>query len=341
MVIVDGHLDLAWNALDLGRDLSASLETIRTREGPHPAHGEGTATVCLPALRQAGVQVVLGTIYVSPTEADGTRRTPEVAHRHALAQLAYYEGLAERGEITLIRSRGELAAAEGGGSPAPGVVLLLEGADALPAPDDLPAMAARGVRIVGPAWRRTRYAGGTGEPGPLTSLGRELLAVMAGEGVALDVSHLAEEAFWEAANGFPGPLLASHANCRALVPGDRQLSDAMCRTIADRAGVIGLVLYNRFLRAGWTAADGKAAVRLDEVVAHANHLRELVGSAHIGLGSDLDGGVGREVIPAELDSIADLPKLATALAQAGYAPAEQTAVMGENWLRWLRRVLPE
>ncbi len=344
MLLIDGHVDLAWNALTLGRDLTAPLAEIRAAEGVTPAHGEGTATVSLPALRAAGVRVVCATVYATPYGESPTRlagyRTPEEAYAQGCAQVAYYHELAARGAVTVIRSRAELEGVIAGALPAPGLILLMEGADPLRAPDDLAHYVAWGVRMVGLAWGATRYAGGTGAPGPLTDPGRALLAEMARLGVALDISHLAEEACREALDIFPGRVAASHANCRALVPTDRQLSDAMIRALAAREGIIGLVLYNRFIRADWRDGDAKEAVSLADLLPHVAHISGLVGPRHLALGSDLDGGVGREVIPRELDSAADLPRVADLLAAAGYPPAAVAGIMGENWLRWLREAFP-
>lgn len=340
--LIDGHEDLAWNALTLGRDETAPLASIRHAEGAVPAHGEGVATVSLPTLRAVDVRVVLATLFAYPQQ--GARRgyrTPEEAHQQALAQLTYYEQLHACGEATLVRSRADLEGVIAQELPAPGLVLLMEGADPLRTPADLELFYDRGLRIIGPAWKATRYAGAAGQPGPLTTAGRELLGEMAVRGMALDISHLAEAAYEDALAIFPGLLIASHANCRALVPGERQLSDAQIRAIAARDGVIGLVFYNRFLRAGWRQDDGKAAVTLDDVAAHATHIAELVGPRHVALGTDLDGGVGREVTPAEIDSIIDLPHIADALHAAGFDEDAVTGILHANWLRVLRAMWGE
>lgn len=343
MLLIDGHEDLAWNALVLGRDLTAPLAEIRATEGSAPAHGEGTATVSLPALRAAGARVVFATIYATPYGDTPLRRrgyrTPEEAYDQGCAQIRYYHELAALGEATLIRTRDELDGVIAGTRPVPGLMLLMEGADPLRAPEDLAQFHAWGVRAVGPAWGATRYAGGTGNPGPLTELGRALLPEMARLGVALDASHLAEEAFWQALELFSGRVIASHANCRALVPTDRQLSDAMLQAIAAREGVIGLVFYNRFIRSDWRDGDAKEAVSLIDLLAHADHISHLVGEEHLALGTDLDGGVGREVVPREIDSVGDVPRFAEILAAAGYAPNAVAGIMGENWLRLLRAIL--
>ena len=103
--------------------------------------------------------------------------------------------------------------------------------------------------------------------------------------------------------------------------------------------MIGLVLYNRFIRPDWTPAAGKDAVSFADLLAHAEHIAGLVGIRHVALGSDLDGGVGRETTPRELDSVEDLPKFAEVLAAAGYDADACAGVLAGNWLRVLRGVL--
>lgn len=337
MLIIDGHEDLAWNATELERDETAELAEIRRREGAVPAHGEGTATTCLPSLRAADVRVVMATIFTYPTSTSSSLRpgyaTPEEAFSRGMAQVSYYQQLQERGEATVLHSRADLEAVLAGERPRPGLALVMEGADPLRTPADLAQFAAAGLRFVGLSWKATRYAGGTGAPGPLSDAGRALLREMERLSVVLDVSHLAEESFWQALELFHGRVIASHANCRAFVNTDRQLSDAMIRAIAERDGVIGLVFFKRFIR-----VKGDHPVTLDDLVRHADHISQLVGTRHVALGSDLDGGIGRESIPQGMDSVEDLPRFAEVLATAGYHKQAITGIMGENWLRVLREV---
>jgi len=195
------------------------------------------------------------------------------------------------------------------------------------------------VRFVGPAWHATRYAGGTTQPGPLTEFGFALLHEMASLGVVLDISHLADEACAQALAAFPGRVVATHANSRAIVPNERQLTDDVIRDVAERDGIIGLVCYNRFVRAGWTETDGKVAVSLRDLLPHARHIAGLVGARHLALGSDLDGGIGREHVPSEIDTAADLPALAGVLETGGFTRDEVDGILHGNWLRLLREVL--
>src|SRR5215831_10195380 len=283
MFIVDAHEDIAYNALHHARDVRRPVAETRRYEQEHPVLHSGPLTgmseaamLGLPEHRQGGVGVVFATIFVPPGK-------PEVVTADGLAQVDYYHDLSGQGlGVRLITSRGELrtlrhdwdAAAMPATRPI-GFVLLLEGADPLRTSSDLAEWQRRGLRIVGPAWRATRYAGGTGAPGPITKQGRALLAEMERLGMILDVSHLAEESFWQALARFGGTVIASHSNCRAFVPTDRQLSDEMIRAIVERDGVIGTVLANQFLVPGWTT--GASPVTLEAVVRHIDHISQLAG----------------------------------------------------------------
>ncbi len=110
-----------------------------------------------------------------------------------------------------------------------GIVLLMENADPISEPKQFEEWYERGLRIVGPAWQASRYCGGTGQPGPLTDLGRDLLEVMAGFNAILDLSHMAEESFLEAVDRYEGIVIASHSNPRRFRDSDRHLSDEMIR----------------------------------------------------------------------------------------------------------------
>src|SRR5205823_2936804 len=132
-------------------------------------------------------------------------------------------------------------------------------------------------------------------------------------GIIHDASHLSDESFWELVSLSNGPVMASHSNCRAIVPGDRQLSDEMIRTIASRGGVIGMNFFQQFLVLPETLARHRATLK--DVVAHVQHICDLLGDTrHVGLGTDMDGGLGRSEIPVEIETAADLPRVGEALA---------------------------
>jgi len=350
--IVDGHEDIAWNALALGRDVRLSaFEVRRFEQGSDVPARDGIRMLGLPEWLAGGVAVVFGTIFAEPAKRAYPKpqayTTAEEAHELAQAQLDYYHRLADECEqVALIGSRtdlDEVLTSQESEKPQVGIVPLMEGADPIREPAEAEMWFERGLRMVGLSWRAgSSYAGGDASPGPLTDAGRDLLEVMAELGMILDVSHLAEEAFAEAVDRFAGRVVASHANPRARVPGRRQLSDAMIRRLAERDGVIGIVLYNTFLRPGWSKGDPKEAVTAADVAAAVDHVCQVVGdAARVGLGSDFDGGFGAESAPLEMDTVADLGRVVPALGEMGYGEEEIAAVMGNNWLRLLQETLPE
>lgn len=267
-------------------------------------------------------------------------KTVEEAYEQGHKQLSYYEKLTARSQIKFVTSRKGLQEVTGPEYRL-GLVLSMEGADPILSPENLHEWVSRGLRVIGLAHGRTRYSGGTGQPGPLTELGRKLLSAMEREQVILDTSHMAEASFFEALDAFHGPVIATHSNCRELIPTDRHLTDDMIRAIVERDGMIGVVLYNKFLSPDWEIGQVKEHVTLAHVVRQVKHLREVAGdSGHIGIGSDFDGGFGSESIPAELDTIADLPKVGVALTNAGLSEHEAEGILGRNWIKFLTRALP-
>jgi membrane dipeptidase len=214
----------------------------------------------------------------------------------------------------------------------------MEGADPILAPSELAEWHAAGLRLLGPAhYGPGRYAGGTGTEHGFSPMGLELLGEMGRLGVALDVTHLTDVGFWQALERFDGPVLASHSNCRALVPHQRQLDDDQIRALAARGAVIGAALDTWMLLPGWVGGQStNERVTLEWVADQIDHVCQVTGSArHAAIGSDLDGGFGREQSPRDLDTIADLQRVGEILAARGYAPEDVALVMHGNWLRWL------
>jgi membrane dipeptidase len=352
MFIVDAHLDLAYNATTFGRDLRLPLADIRAAEEHHQdVKKRGTALVSMPELRRGGIGLAFGTLFALPAgkqsfpgEEHLSYRTADEAFRIAQSQLDYYHRLAD--EVDYVRVVGDLPSLDevvnshaDGGEGLLGIVPLMEGADPIREPAEAELWYERGLRLIGLAWDDTRYAAGAWQAGgPLTAEGYLLLDVMADLGFILDLTHMSDEASLQALDRYEGPVIASHSNARAIVPTARQLSDQQIRRIAEHDGVIGVVLANNFLKPELRKSDPKETVTLQDVVAHVDHMCQLIGdAAHVGLGSDFDGGFGLEHVPAEIESAASLPRIAEALKAYGYAPADTAQIMGGNWLALLRR----
>ncbi|MFO8233378.1 MAG: membrane dipeptidase [Longimonas sp.] len=340
---IDGHLDLAFNAVVHKRDLTRKVMAVRADEDR--SHQE--LLVTLPELRRANVGIVFGTLFAIPRSAlqyEGEKppkwkaklsyATPDEAHALAVDQLERYEQWEDEGRIRILRTQSDLqvhVTAWESGERTVGLVVLMEGADPIRTPDELAWWADRGLRMIGPAWRSTRYAGGTGAPGPLTPNGKALVQAMIEHNIPLDVSHLSNESFWDAMDLAPRYVLASHSNARAISPGDRQMSDDMIRAVGASGGVVGIVLGDAFLHPDHATMQ----VTLRDVHRHAKHIARLIGWDQVAIGSDFDGGFGVQETPKELTRGADFSKLGKLVPEAA-----RSGFLGGNWLRFLRRVLP-
>ncbi len=352
MLVIDAHLDLSWNALQWNRDLLESVNTIRAKEGRMAGKGRAQNTVALPEMRRGRVAVSFATMLARSTGQTAAHidfGSGAQAYGIAQGQLAYYRALEADGHVRVLEDapglrehiaeweRWEESGAELSDTPPPGFVISMEGADPIRDPGQLEAWWAAGLRLLGPThYGPGRYAGGTGTELGLTDLGKPLLQEMTRLGMLLDLTHLSDEAFWEAASIYDGLVLASHNNCRALVPHQRQFSDEQLKLIFERDGVVGAAFDIWMLQPGFVRGGSNEAVFIDDVVDHIDHVCQLAGdSRHAAIGTDLDGGFGREQSPSDLDTIADLQRLPGKLAARGYAEPDIKNVMYGNWLRLL------
>ncbi len=354
MLVFDGHLDLAWNALQWNRNIQQSVYTLRTQEAGLTGKGRGQNTVALPEMRRGGVFLCFATLLARSTPVQVPHvdfHSPAQAFASAQGQLMWYRAMERLGELVVITSLEQLEAhvqcwseqqlaGKDRVTALPGIIPCMESADPILKAEDLLHWRDAGVRLIGPAhYGSGRYAGGTGVEEGLTGRGRRLLKEMELHGVILDLTHLSDASFREALELYQGPVLASHNNCRALVPHQRQFSDEQLRAIIERDGVIGAALDAWMLVPDWIkGSDRNRAATLSMVADHIDHVCQLAGnSQHAALGSDLDGGFGLEQSPADLDTIADLQKIAGLLKSRGYSSGDVAAVMHGNWLRTLRR----
>jgi membrane dipeptidase len=351
--IIDGHEDIAYNWLNLERYPGDSAHSSREQEAKTTIPTTvGTRTTGLPEWIAGRVAIIFATLFVIPIRfarrewrsSNQTYSNTVEAYSCASQQLDKYYELADReAQISLVTTQNMLEEViadwtQQEHTRSIGLVILMEGADPIREPAEIEEWYARGLRIVGPSWAATRYAGGTHEPGPLTALGRVLLEEMARFNMILDLSHMSERAYFDVVDSYPGPIIASHSNPRRFLPTDRGLSDKMILQLAQRGGVVGITLFNGFLKPDW---QGKSDVTVDLVVDAIDHVAQLTGSSeHVALGSDFDGGLGVESIPAGMDTVADLQLIGRALGDAGFEQIDIERIMYGNWLRILREGLP-
>ncbi len=200
----------------------------------------------------------------------------------------------------------------------------------------------------------------------LSPFGKRVVAEMNRLGILIDVSHVSDEAFYQVMEVSRTPVVASHSSCRHFTPGwERNMDDAMIRLLAQKGGVIQInfgssFLSDRYRRAAETRRAAIAAyweqhglsrgdeaareyereyerghpievAELGDVVAHIDHVVEIAGIDHVGLGSDFDG-VG-DSLPRGLEDVSKYPNLIEALLEAGYTEDQIEKICSGNVLR--------
>jgi len=362
MLIFDGDYPMAHGGLDLRRDLTLSVMEARATESEH----NNIVYCTLPEMRKSGIATALVKICARIQRTDDPPlwgyRDANAAYGVAQGQLAYYRMLAQNGESTLITSRHGMMehiekwenADDPTGLPV-GFVLGMEGADPILWPDQLENWWADGIRVVSLThYGISAYAHGTGTVGGLKGDAVSLLRKMEELKVILDTTHLDDQSFWQAIERFHGAIIASHQNCRALVPGQRQFTDKQIHSIIERDGIVGVsmdtwMLYNGY-QLDWakTATVSRReifprdAVTLEHVADHIDHICQLAGNAnHAAIVGDTDGEGGLEGLPYGVDTVADYQKLAPILSDREYSSEDIDCIMHRNWQHFYETHLPE
>ena len=351
MFIVDAQQNIAFNAQQLGRDHTAWAWQQRRSESAPPA------TVSLRDNLLGRIGIAFGSIIVVSETSPFLKpwqqysyRTASDARQLALWQLDYYRRLADdNDDILLIMTRDDLdvvlkswEAEDKIAGRIQGIVAQLKGAEPISEPKQLEEWLEFGIRIVAPAWQHNRYCAAAAGDGGLTLLGYDLLEVMSGHQVLLDIAGMSDGAVTAAIERYEGPIIASHASPFYFHEGPRSLSDESIHRLAERDGVIGIMVYNRYLRKDWHPSDPKRLVSLSNWVDAVDYVCQLTGSVeHAGLGSDIDGGYAYRELPDEIDTSSDLWLLRDALRARGFADDEVAAILGGNMLRKLKEALPD
>ncbi len=351
MFIFDAHLDLAMNAMEWNRDLTWSVEDIRAKEtGLTDKPDRGKNTVSFDAMRKGDIGLCMATQIARFVKKENNLpgwNSPQQAWAQTQGQLAWYRAMEALGEMTQITNLQELDnhldfwnSSVTAKKPI-GYILSLEGADSIITLEYLEKSYEQGLRAIGPAhYGPGTYAHGTNSIGGIGYKGKELLKEIARLNIILDTTHLCDESFWETMKAYQGPLWASHNNCRALVNHNRQFSDEQLIELINRDAVIGVALDAWMMVPGWVRGKSTPeamGVTLETMADHIDHICQLAGNAlHVGIGTDLDGGFGREQSPADLNTIADLQKLPGLLQNRGYTAEDIENIMHKNFIRFLR-----
>jgi membrane dipeptidase len=299
----------------------------------------------LPELREGGVNVQVCPLYSDP-------QIPEAHLRQTLLQIAALkrEVRLNAGDLAICRSGVDIDVALHEGKIA--LVIAMEGALAL-GPDErlLEVFYELGVRMISLTHMgRTLLADGSGEDEAGSRLPRAGVAVvreMDRLGIVFDLSHLGAAGVEHVLEIATRPVIASHSAARALRDHHRNLTDEQLRGIAATGGVIGLNLLACFI--------DQDNPTIDRVVDHYEHLADVVGVEHIGLGPDFIADIYDDIYPANADLSIEaldprlnieglhasrhLPNLTAALLRRGFSESDVRLILGENYLRVFREVM--
>lgn len=359
--LIDGHNDLPWalrqgfgndpHAVDLTQDQSANPTTLHTD---------------IPRLRQGGVGAQFWSVYVPaslpPVEAaKATFEQIDSVKRLVGAHPDVFELAYTADDIERVHRRGRIASLigmEGGYSIDDSLGLLREFHDA----------GARYMTLTH-STTTTWADSATDAPkwGGLNPFGEEVVREMNRLGMMVDLSHVSEETMLDAMRVSEAPVIFSHSSARAVTDHPRNVPDAVLRMMAEDGGVVMVTFVPGFIsepvrawgaaRAAeearlkslnpgdpdavtgglrtWMAANVQPRATLDDVVAHIQHVRDVAGIDHVGLGGDFDG-VGS--LPDGVESVAAYPRILAALMARGWTEADIRKLAGRNVLRVMRAV---
>ena len=368
MLIIDGDYPMATGGVDMDRDLTLPIEEVRGATGRRTTTldwPDSETMACLPEMRKGGVAVALVKVCARirrPNSPLWGYRTGHGVYAASRAHLAYYEALAAAGEARILATSGDLAAhmrewseADDYGALPIGFIIGMEGADPILWPEQVHEWWESGLRVISLShYGASTYSHGTGTgtEGGLFPPAAALLREMDGLGMILDVTHTSDASVREALGLFDGPVLASHQNCRAVSPGERQQPDDILLGVIARSGVIGhsmdtWMLYENEI--DWANIPprrrdlfAREEITLENMVDHVDHISQLAGnSRHSAIGGDTDGQGGLDGAPYEVDTVADYQKLADALDRRGYSRDDIENVMFRNWQRFYEEHLPQ
>ena len=352
--IIDIHLDLSMNAIEWNRDLTQSVLQINAQEkNLIDKPDRGKATVSLQAMREGNIGFCVATQiarYVKSNNPLPGWNSPTQAWAQTQGQLAWYRAMEKAGEmIQIIDKKGlqnhlDLWSSSEPNKPI-GYLLNLEGADSIVTLDHLHRAYKQGLRAIGPAhYGPGTYAHGTNSEGGLGTKGKELLNEIEKLNMILDVTHLCDQSFWEAIDHYNGKMWASHSNCRSLVPNQRQFSNLQIKELIARKAIIGMAFDAWMMIPKWQKGISdpkKSGLVIETIIDHIDYICQLSGNSnHIALGTDLDGGFGKEQCPYDLETISDLQKMDALLKKRGYSENDIQKILNQNAINFLMGALP-
>jgi len=313
--VIDAHCD------------TAGLMARKNTEYNFTSHNRN-GHIDLPRLRESGVTLQFFALYIED------EHKPVGSLRRCLQLLDYYYRTMEscRDSIFTVYNKADLDYFIKSDKLA--ALLSIEGGEALENSIEVLHILFRlGIRALGLTWNQQNQLGtgvGKGSSGDgLTSFGRTVVREMNTLGMIVDLAHINEKGFHDAIATSSEPVIVSHANARSLCDHPRNLTDDQLKELARCSGVIGLSFYPAFI--------STSEATMENLLDHFVHIAELIGTDHLGFGSDFDGI--NKVVPG-LEDVTGLPRLIEGLQKRGFSREEIKKIAGINFLRILKKVLP-
>nr|WP_312448731.1 dipeptidase [Brevundimonas naejangsanensis] len=358
--LIDGHNDLPWalrqgfgndpHGVDLNANLSASTRL----------HTD------IPRLRAGGVGGQFWSVYVpasmAPVEAaKATFEQIDTVKRIAAAYPETFEIATTADDLVRIHRAGKIASLigmEGGYSIDDSLGLLREFYDS-------------GARYMTLTHSKSTTWADSGTDAPkwngLNAFGEDVVREMNRLGMMVDLSHVSEDTMVDAIRVSSAPVIFSHSSARAVTAHPRNVPDAVLRQMAGNGGIVMVTFVPGFIseavrasgaaraaemtrlsalnpgdpaavKAGmdaWNAANPAPKATMEDVIAHIQHVRDVAGIDHVGLGGDYDGV---DSLPVGLEGVDGYPRLLAELMRRGWSEADIRKISGENLLRVMRTV---
>jgi membrane dipeptidase len=320
-LLVDGHNDLPWE-LHAAGDQEQTRYDLRQRQ-------TGRFMTDIPRLREGGVGAQFWSVYVPVSTTDR-----HVAYQTTLEQIELVNRMVHRypdvfelartsDDVRRIRAAGRIASmigVEGGHSIESDLTKLR----------DLYERGARYMTLThstNTPWADS--ATDTPEHDGLTDFGRDVVREMNRLGMFVDISHVSADTMRDVLEITRAPVIASHSSAYAVTAHPRNVPDDVLRRVAANGGVIMVNFYPPYVQHGGGTVD------VDTVLDHIDHIVEVAGIDHVGLGSDFDGV---ERMPEQLGGVSDYPYITQGLLNRGYSDAKIKKILGENLMAAFARM---
>jgi len=323
-IVVDGHNDLPWR---IRGEAALEIDPLRLDQRNEEGHTD------LPRMEEGGLDVQWWSVYVDAEtrgpeatavqleEIDVTKR---LCRKYPQLEMAYTPDDVDR--ITEDGRTACLIGMEGGH-----VI-----SNSIPVLRQLYEAGARYLTLT--HFRTLSWADAAGDVthGGLTPFGKEVVREMNRLGMVVDLSHVSDQTMMDALDVSEAPVVFSHSGARALADHPRNVPDRVLRRLEENGGVVMVIFYPGYLVPG---ADTLSSDYLAEntdvgtIADHIDHVVEVAGIDHVGLGSDFDGV---SYLPQGMKDVSDLPNLTQELLDRGYTEEEIRKILGGNAMRVFR-----